>query len=531
MRRGRLALIGAIVLAAILPGAASAHPLGNFTINHYAGVRVAPDRLSIDLVLDEAEIPTFQERQRIDTDGDGTVSPAELEAERQAACPRLVAQLVVSVDGRPLTLATDAAGVSFLPGAGDLTTMRTVCELSAAIAPAIGEHAAVHVEDDSFAQRIGWREIVVLGDGATIAGPNVLAASPSQRLAHYPADLLSQPLSMQAVDLQVDRGGPSLPAWTAPDAAPLTARPPTPGGPGAGSTADSRATSIAGAIPGGVGNDIAGLLETRDLSPLVLLGSILVAAALGAGHALTPGHGKTLMGAYLVGTRGTARHAIGLGLSVTVSHTIGIVILAAIVIAFRGVLPPEAFNRFAPLASGVLVLGIGGWLLLSQVRTRRRLRAGAQAHGHEHQHEHEHEHEGHAHSHGATEPELHSHGGVRHSHAPAGAARITWRNLFVLGLAGGIIPSTNALIILLATIATGRAAYGLVLVVSFGLGMAAVLGGVGLALVLARDRVQRLPSGTVLRPLAGYLPMAAAVVVLALGAFMTIQAVGPGVTL
>ncbi|HEY2916207.1 MAG TPA: hypothetical protein VGI98_03230 [Candidatus Limnocylindrales bacterium] len=528
MRRSLALALGAgLLLAIVVPGLAAAHPLGNFTINHYAGLRVAPDRLTVDLVIDEAEIPTFQERQRIDTDGDGTISAAELEAERQAACPRLVGQLRATVDGRRLDIAPAAAGVSFLPGAGDLTTMRTVCEVAAPITPSISASSSVHFEDDSFPARIGWREIVALGDATTLTAPGLLAASPSARLTHYPTDLLSQPLALQAIDLGVVPGGPALPAWSPPDASSLTTAP--------SGAAGADGAQIAGAIPGGVGSDISGLLETRDLSPLVLLGSLLVAAALGAGHALTPGHGKTLMGAYLVGTRGTARHAIGLGLSVTVSHTIGIVILAGIVIAFKGVLPPEAFNRFAPIASGVLVLGIGGWLLFTQLRARR----GATAHGHGHDHAQGHGH-GHGHAHGHDHGHEHAPDGAGASHdradavhgdGPAKATSLTWRNLFVLGLAGGIIPSTNALIILLATIATGRAAYGLVLVVAFGLGMAAVLGGVGLALVLTRDRIERIPSGTVLRPIAAYLPLGAAVVVIGLGLFLTVQALGPGVTL
>jgi len=276
----------------------------------------------------------------------------------------------------------------------------------------------------------------------------------------------------------------------------------------------SAAAAGQGAVPGGVGGEISGLLETRDLTPLVLLGSVLAAMALGAGHALTPGHGKTLMGAYLVGTRGTARHAIALGLSVTASHTLGILVLAAIVLGFRDVISPEAFNRVAPVASGLLVLGIGGWLLIGQLRSNHQ-------HDHEGTHSHASDPGDHEHTSGS-----HSHGGIRHSHVPATGTTLTWRSLFVLGLAGGIIPSTNALIILLATIATGRAAYGFVLVVGFGLGMAFVLGGVGLALVLARDRVDRLPTMNPIGRFAPFAPLASGVVVLSLGLYLTTTALG-----
>jgi ABC-type nickel/cobalt efflux system permease component RcnA len=388
----------------------------------------------------------------------------------------------------------------------------------------------------------------------------------SNRLRLYPQDLISQPLAQTSATLVATTGGPALPAFAVPDAtllpgaAPLYAVASTSPAPAAGAPAAplpapaaAPAAATTAAVPGGVGGDISGLLEAQDLTPLVLLGSFVAAMALGAGHALTPGHGKTLMGAYLVGTRGTPIHAVALGLSVTVSHTLGILVLAAIVIGFRGVLPPEAFNRIAPVVSGLLVVGIGSWLLIGQLRSRRKARRAApttdemHVHGHDHDHEsshdqgHEHAHDhvqetAHVHEHDTSSPAadavgMHAHGGMRHSHLPAAGTRLSWRSLFVLGLAGGIIPSTNALIILLSTIATGRAIYGLVLVVAFGLGMAVVLGGVGLGLVLARDRMDGLPSRSHLGRAAGYAPLVAGVVVFSLGIYLTTQAVGVAPTL
>ncbi len=125
------------------------------------------------------------------------------------------------------------------------------------------------------------------------------------------------------------------------------------------------------AVPGGVvGLDIGGLIGSEAITPLVLFGALAAAFLLGAGHALTPGHGKTLMGAYLVGSRGTALHAIALGLAVTVSHTLGIVVLAAIILQARSV-APELFNTVAPIASGATVVAIGAWLLFGQLRAYR----------------------------------------------------------------------------------------------------------------------------------------------------------------
>ncbi|HXI46608.1 MAG TPA: hypothetical protein VNH13_09920 [Candidatus Acidoferrales bacterium] len=518
----------ALALGALLPALAMAHPLGNFTINHYAGIRLEPDRVLLDVVIDEAEIPTFQERQRIDADGDGLVSAAEIERERRAACWTLAASLNLSVAGRPISIVPVAAGLTFPAGSAGLQTMRLACVYLGHLPEPIAASTHVSFADTSHAERIGWREITAEGSGVTLDAGAPPFDSVSKRLTVYPTSLLSQPLDIRSAAFGVTPGGGLLAPFSDPDATSLPGAPDVLSGEAASpdSTAGVAPVGTA-AVPGGIGSEISALLETRDVSPLILLGSILAAAALGAGHALTPGHGKTLMGAYLVGTRGTPIHAIGLGLSVTVSHTIGIVVLAGIVIAFRGVMPPELFNRLAPIASGLLVLGIGGWLLVTQLRARHKAgREASAAAGQGHAFEHEHG----MHRHGAG-AEPHSHGGRPHSHAPAAGSRLTWRSLFLLGLAGGVIPSTNALIILLSTIATGRAVYGLVLVIAFGLGMAVVLGGVGLTLVLARDRIERLPSRTVLRPLASYLPLAAGFVVFTLGVVLTTQALGPGVSL
>jgi ABC-type nickel/cobalt efflux system permease component RcnA len=229
------------------------------------------------------------------------------------------------------------------------------------------------------------------------------------------------------------------------------------------------------------------------------------------------------MGAYLVGSRGTALHAIALGLAVTVSHTLGIVVLAALILQARD-LAPELFNTIAPVVSGVAVIAIGAWLLLGQLRAYLGRRAARKS-------DQEHE-PGHDHANEQTHAPGHRHDAFGR-HLPVGsedlvAAPIGWRSLFVLGLAGGLIPSTNALIILLAAINVDRPAYGLILVVAFGLGMAFVLGGVGLVLVFAREHAHRLPAAPSLGRLATYLPLGAACLIFALGIWLTSQAIGGG---
>ena len=564
----RRRLAGAMALAACLlalvPAGASAHPLGNFTINHYAGIRVSPDAVLLDFVLDRAEIPTFQEIRRIDPNGDGTIDPGEAAALRGPECIAQAPFLDLRVGGSRLVLDLTAAGLMFPPGAGGLPTMRLVCTFGAALPTALTAAATLSFEDTSFPERIGWREITVAGDGTTIAAAGAAGSIPptttaSARLSAYPTDLLATPLDMRAASAVVTPGGPALAPFAVSDATPLVA-PPDPGGttadatdavPVAGSDRVPSAVTgslpppVAAAVPGGIGTEIAGLLEARDLTPLALLLSLLTAALLGAGHALTPGHGKTVMAAYLVGARGTARHAVGLGLSVTVSHTLGILVLAGIVLAAGSALPPEAFNRWAPLASALLVLGIGGWLVAGQVRAHRARRAAATAGLHDHPHDHDHagadapdrDHGAgidHDHAAGDAHPGEHAHGGMRHRHLPAERAPITWRSLALLGLAGGIVPSTNALLLLLAAIAGGRPAWGLVLVIAFGVGMAVVLGGVGLVLVRARGLAAKSGSGLVGVQLGRLVAMAPAIgagTVLALGVWLTSQALAGSIAL
>ncbi len=560
-----LAVIAAVLALLAVPAVAAAHPLGNFTINHYGGVRIEPERVLLDVVVDQAEIPTFQARLDFDTDTDGEVSDEEADAGRVVACQGLLPSLELALDGRRLDLKLVEAGLTFPPGVGGLSTMRMVCGFDAVAGSALAAGAHVTFADTSFPDRLGWREIVVTGSGVRVAAGSgeLRATSPSARLTAYPTNLLAQGLHDAGATVVVTPGGPALPALAITDASPV------PGGhqigasdaaasgdhgggePAGGSGASPAVTEPptaqvanvgpGGSVPGGVGTaDLPAIFRATDLSPVVLLISLLTAAALGAGHALTPGHGKTLMAAYLVGTRGTPLHAAGLGLSVTVSHTLGILVLAALIVGAEGVLSPDVVVRAAPVVAAISILGIGGWMLAGEVRRRRRASASERAHraaherGDEHDHAHEHDHaeaqgsvpgDGDAHD---LEPAAgtHSHGGGTHSHLPAAGATITWRGLFALGLAGGLIPSTSALLILLGSIAAGRPAFGFVLVVAFGLGMALVMGGIGLGLVLARGRLDRLDAGSPMGRAGSYVPLAAACLVLALGVWLTVQAVG-----
>jgi nickel/cobalt exporter len=530
----------ALLTGVALPVVALAHPLGNFTINHYAGIAVAPAAIQLDVVIDMAEIPAFQERQTMDANGDGSVDDAEADAGAAADCATLLANLHLSRDGRSVVIVGSTHAASFPPGAGGLSTLRLECGYAATLEPAIGAATTLAFSDGSYPERIGWREIVATGDAVELDTNGLPPTSPSQRLTSYPADMIAQPLDIRSATL-VARPGAGGPAASAAATATASTRPTAVGA----TTPTGGAPGPSGAVvPGGVSTaDLPDIFRSADLTPIVAILSLITAAALGAGHALTPGHGKTLMAAYLVGSRGTPVHAVSLGLSVAVSHTLGILGLALLIVGAQGVLPADVVVRAAPVVAAGTIVAIGGWMLGNEVRRRVRRREPNgrpdDAHGHDHPHPRARNHahavtasvDAHRHDRDAARVDHefghaeHSHGGVRHSHLPAAGSTLSWRGLFALGLAGGLIPSTSALLILLGSMAAGRAAFGLVLVVGFGLGMALVMSGVGLAMILARTRLDRMPSRSGLGRLATAAPLLASVAVLTLGLVLTWQAV------
>jgi ABC-type nickel/cobalt efflux system permease component RcnA len=503
-RRTARAFLAVTAIAATLvaAGPVDAHPLGNFTINHFAGITVAPTEIRLDVVIDMAEIPTFQERQHLDTDGDGSVNDAETAAAEGPACQRQAVSLRLSVAGASATPEPSAAAISFPAGLGGLSTMRLECSYVARLAAPIAPGTAIDFEDVSYSERIGWREIVVSGDGVEVAADGLPVESLSKRLTAYPEDLISQPLDIRSATIVATAVAS---AAGAPNGAAQV---------GAGGTA---------AVPGGIGGDLPAIFRATDLTPFVLLLSLATAFALGAGHAMTPGHGKTLMAAYLVGSRGRPVHAVGLGMAVTVSHTVGILVIAALVLGAQGLLQPDVVVRAAPaIAAGTIAL-LGGWMLYAEVRRRLGSRRAAEAHERAHAHGFAHHHDD-----DLTPTGTHRHGGVAHSHLPPAGSTPSWRGLFALGLAGGLIPSTSALFILLGSIVAGRPAFGFVLVVVFGLGMAVVMTSIGLAMVFARGRLEHVPSASGLGRAARQLPLVAAVVVLAFGVYLSLQAIaGP----
>ena len=485
-----LAVAGLGLSLAVLPaGAAGAHPLGNFTVNTSIGLRVAPDRVGVDLVVDMAEIPAVQARRGIDTDGDGSVGDREAGEYAARACPDAAGRIALDVDGRRAPVAVTSAGVTFPAGDAGLPTLRLTCGFTAEVGEQRGERE-VEVSSTAFTDRVGWREITAVGDRTTIVASDVAQASSSARLTAYPDDLLSSPPDQRQATVRVRPGGPAAPA-------------------------------VAGAVPGARVAEPRGLDgATRSFTNLVARQQLTVgfgilalglAVGLGAVHAFAPGHGKTVMAAYLVGERGSMRQAAVIGLTVTATHTAGVLILGLALSASTS-LAPESVYPWLGVASGLLLAGVGAGMLLRATGRRPQLVPAGHGHAHAHGDHHEHGHDHHDHDHG--------HG---HGHGP-----VDWRSLVPLGLAGGMVPSPSAIVVLLGAIALGRAWFGVALVIAYGLGMAVTLTGAGLVLVRARGAIERRLSSPAaaagrLASLAGRLPVLTAACIVAGGLFLAFR--------
>jgi ABC-type nickel/cobalt efflux system permease component RcnA len=258
------------------------------------------------------------------------------------------------------------------------------------------------------------------------------------------------------------------------------------------------------------------LANAGELTPGFILFALGVAIVLGAAHALQPGHGKTIVAAYLVGARGTARHAVFLGATVTATHTAGVYALGLVTLLLSQYILPERLYPILEAASGVLVIAIGALLLARRLVTATRGRPADHNHAHAPGHSHHHDHSA---ERGHDDHHDLAHG---HSHGPQAGERVSWKSLLALGVSGGLLPCPEALMVLLITIAAHRVVFGLLLIVAFSTGLAAVLVGFGLLLVYARGLFARvnLSSGLVPR----LLPVASALVIVVAGGVITAQA-------
>jgi ABC-type nickel/cobalt efflux system permease component RcnA len=430
-----------------------------YSVNRYLGVQCGGEqRVRVAYWLDFAEVPAWTEIEKLDTDHDSALNPAEVKAYLDDLLPRAIQSWTIEVNGRPQRPRLLSSALDAPPGQGGLSTLRVTAELELR---ADDNPVTVHLRDTAYADRRGWRQ---MGAQSSPAG-RVLDATVRSDIAplDYAAGVGREP--------RVDDAAFSLDCMGQGDAQPAARRrlPDLP--------VDPRLTQLAT------------VLRTSQGGSAFFGSALALAFALGAGHALAPGHGKVLVGAYLVGSKATARQALALGASFTIIHTASVLLLAAVALALEQRLQSAVISGALELAAGTALIVIALWQIPRRFRALLG-RGGEAGHGHLHD-------------------------------EPASAGRPLLRSVMAFGGISGLVPCPGALIVFLTAVAVQRLALGLALIVAFSLGLAATLSGIGLCFVLARGFFQRLPlSGVASRALA----FGSSLVVLAMGVVVVLTA-------
>jgi nickel/cobalt transporter (NicO) family protein len=469
--------------------------LGNFTINQYCGMKL--DRATVDVhyVVVFGQLPALRELHLADTNGDGVTSQLERDSYVGKLAPGLADDLNLEVDGVSVPLRA-THWTSSLPTEQGGFSLRLDVDFTAALpAAAQGGNRKVLFTNQNYAGHLGWHEIVVQSaPGLSVFDTNAYSTSLTGGLANALPSLPSTgPLEERSVHLTFAEGGAPAGAMrlAARQGSPVEGIRPVQGiRTGAnGSDTSAANTQEATWIPRET-RRLVNVISGPHLEPRIAILALLGAMLLGAVHALSPGHGKTIVGAYLIGSRGTPRHAVFLGSTVTITHTLGVFALGfATLYASRFIVPERLFPTLS-LLSAILVLGMGILLLVQRARAAygptvfHPVAAAAQpASG-----------RGLIFAHAHADGTMHSHGGgAMHSHLPPGASgeKVTWRSLLTLGISGGLVPCPSAMVLLLAAVALNKTAYGMLLVVAFSVGLAITLTAVGLAFLCARNRFRK----------------------------------------
>ncbi len=544
----------------ILCGAPSfAHPMGNFSINHYSKVTIKQDSVEVLYLIDMAEIPTFQETRQFDISravGDPRDS-RYLEEKEQL----LKDGLSLLSDGQPVQLDTQSRQLTFSDGAGGLPTMKLGFVFRGKLEPATDSHELSYF-DNNFPGRSGWKEIVVLGDGVVIVDSSAPNTDRSHELTEYSSDALNSPpqqltalasfktslkeaesdASTQTSSQRMVFHGRDLSHPAATSLPPRQKRRPTlpvvhpAANAGAGNSVASTSShsSNAQSVPGFVATSnvlpvsapahakntprrrFTELISTQGkLSLWLLLSAAFIAAGLGALHALEPGHGKTIVAAYLVGSRGTARHAVLLGIVVTAAHTAVVFLLGAVTLYASRYIVPEQLYPWLGVISGLSVAGLGIFIFLKRWTGE----TGEHSHA-----------AGERHSHWflsmfkQATPAEGANGDATCGEAAPTERALSLRELCMLGITGGIVPCPAALVVLLSAFSLHRIGFGLFLITAFSFGLAAVLVIVGLGMVYTKRFMSvRLSSGS---PVLQYLPLLSSAFMVVLGVAITVSAVG-----
>lgn len=483
---------------------ALAHPLGNFTINHYARLELTNTQIKLHYVIDMAEISTLQELPlAVDMEKNSATSQADLDAYADRVLKQYTDNIILKVDGNRLDLQPKKRFIALIPGSGGLPTMRIEYDFLAAL-PSATTPRKVNFEDRNHQNRIGWHEIVVnAGTGIAVFNSTAFGNGLTDEIKAYPESMLMAPLNERSAEFSFIAG-------------------PAPQGSSPLLTRDRKPVTK-------TEDPFTKLISSPNLTPLSALLGLLIAMALGAFHALSPGHGKTVVGAYLIGSRGTIKHALFLGLTVTITHTAGVFLLGIVTLFAAQYVVPEKLFPIISFISGAIVLSIGFSLFYQRLRA---VLSGQHPEAdHQHSHDgvsHSHNHDnGHSHGHGHSHSHGHGHS-HDHSHLPPGSdgSKITWRSLLALGISGGLLPCPSALVVLLAAIALQRIAYGLLLVVAFSIGLAGVLTLIGLLFVYAKNLIAKTGYGD--GRIVQWMPVVSSIVISGLGLLICYQALVEG---
>jgi nickel/cobalt exporter len=500
-----------------------AHPMGNFSVNHYARISLSEHGSTLTYVLDFAEIPTFELLQQWNLDAKDS---AGLEIKARTEAGNWLKNLSLEGNGNQVIPVLRTVRVTVQDGAGGMPILRI-----ATISKLALSSGKVEYEDRNYPGRTGWKEIVIrAGKGAELVSASEGGKDLSEELTKYPIDSsIVPPQQLKAsLDWKVQ---PPLTVRVSKE--PVEKEQPTV------SRTEPAAKLFANQQPTAQGTVVKGdflshLLRKRELGFGFIVLGLLVAFGLGAMHALSPGHGKTIVAAYLVGSRGTIRHAMFLGSTVTLTHTMSVFLLGLGVLFFERYIVPDRIIPWLGAVSGLSIVFIGVLLLYRRVKAFLPVRSeGANAHPHPHHHEHPHIHN-HGHDHSHVHPHIHSHGhshgththshgGRPHSHMPDG--EITLSSLIALGVSGGLVPCPSALVLMLSAIALGHAGIGLMLLVGFSCGLAVVLMGIGVLVIYAKQLIPQRP-GLTSHPFFRLIPVLSAVVVVCLGLGMTAVSLG-----
>jgi ABC-type nickel/cobalt efflux system permease component RcnA len=494
MRSDQLIKVSCVaIIIGILSFTAFSHPLGNFSVNQYSRLEVDSSEIRIRQVLDLAEIPTFQEQSLIDTDKDGKMSEDELKAYLNKITPAILENLILTVNDERLKLEVKSSESRTEVGAGDLPTLKFFWTLSAKL-PKLMKYNHVYFENKNFEDRIGWNEIVINHVGGTkVFDSTGFGSGITDELKAYPQESLDAPLKERNVQFKFTTA--ELP----PDSKLLKNR-------------DGHLTKS-------IERDkLAEIISVPEITPMIVLLGLVIAFGLGATHALSPGHGKTIVGAYLVGSRGTIKHALILGLTVTLTHTSSVFLLGLVTLFASNFILPEKLLPFLQFVSGLLVCFIGFSLLknrLLQLINPQHFHYHSHHHGHAHPHEHVHIstaiHQHHLHDHHHEDHE-HTHHG--HSHLPPD--EISLKSLISLGISGGLMPCPSALVLMLSAISLNRTAYGLLLILFFSIGLAFTLTLVGVSFLYLGRAFESVSENRLFKTI----PVLSALIITFLGAFI-----------